>query len=339
MAFCKIVMKSFPKLFTLPVIIAAYSGLIVLWYFFWLFLGDGYWWLVMLNRYAVYLFLPCLPLLFGVVLMRRSKHGLPLVIPAVILFLLYHPYLIPRPARAIGDSRSLRVMTYNVLFSNTDYDAVANVIKSYQPDLVALQEVQPGMMEALIDRLAGEYPYSLMGSGNDFGTTAVFSRSPLSDAYVLDLDVDRPAVIVKTTIKGQKVSFAAVHLLAYNLWWTKWKDIPATIMERTKNQNRQADIILREIKEAGGSVIVGCDCNSYETSSSYKILDETMENASRETGLALPFGNLPATRPDVSFDHIDYIWYLGDLNPIRVYKILDDGGSDHLPVLAIFEMN
>lgn len=110
-------------------------------------------------------------------------------------------------------------MTYNVLYSNTDYDAIANVILTYQPDLVALQEVKVEMMDALKDRLVNDYPYSLMGTENDFGTTAVFSKYPFADSYVLNLQADRPATIVKTNIKGQNITFAAVHLLAYGLQW------------------------------------------------------------------------------------------------------------------------
>jgi endonuclease/exonuclease/phosphatase (EEP) superfamily protein YafD len=110
-------------------------------------------------------------------------------------------------------------------------------------------------------------------------------------------------------------------------------------MERTRNQNRQADRLLQEIKNDHGIVIIGCDCNSYETSSSYRLLDRGLKNASREVGLTFPFGSLSGARQDVSLNHIDYIWYAGDIGPRRVYKILDGGGSDHLPVLAIFEMN
>jgi endonuclease/exonuclease/phosphatase family metal-dependent hydrolase len=54
-------------------------------------------------------------------------------------------------------------MAFNVLYTNADYDAVADLILEYQPDLVALQEVQPEMMRRLKERLKGSYPVA----GND----------------------------------------------------------------------------------------------------------------------------------------------------------------------------
>jgi len=332
-------MNNIRKVLNLPVMCAMYSGFIILWYLSWLFIGDAMWWLVLLNRVAVYLFVPALFLIAGVLLTRRMKPSFTLIFPVVIFVLLYHPYFIPRPAKSVDEYAALKVMTYNVLFSNTDYDAIANVVLTHTPDLVALQEVQPAMMSPLKERLKDDYHFVLMGTPNDFGTTAVFSRHPFVDSQVLDLQSDRPAVIVKTVIRDQDVTFAAVHLLAYNLWWTKLKDIPATVKERTISQNRQAEIVLQEINDDGGIVIIGCDCNSYETSSSYRVLDGIMENASHEVGLNFPFGSLSGARQDVSLKHIDYIWYAGDIDPRRAYKILDGGGSDHLPVLVIFEMN
>ena len=64
-----------------------------------------------------------------------------------------------------------------------------------------------------------------------------------------------------------------------------------------------------------------------------------MNNAVRQTGWLLRGNELPDAQPDTYLQHIDYVWYKGDIMPKRVYKIKDDGGSDHLPVLAIFDMN
>ncbi|MFN8426132.1 MAG: endonuclease/exonuclease/phosphatase family protein [Anaerolineales bacterium] len=210
-------------------------------------------------------------------------------------------------------------------------------ILTYKPDLVALQEVQPEMMSELEERLGDEYPYSLMGTQNDYGTTAVFSRYPVTGAYVLDLQADRPAVIVKTKINDQEITFVSVHLLAYNLWWTKLKVIPATVMERTFNQNRQASLVLGESRIQQGIVLIGCDCNSYETSSSYRILSSRLKNSAREVGWVVGGDVFPGTKQDIYLQHIDYVWYRGAINPMNVSKITDSGGSDHLPVLAVFE--
>ena len=318
-------------------IVWIYSIAVLLWFACWLLLGDANWWLVLLNRAVPFIFIPALLLGGWVVFVRQPKFILLLLLPAILFALTYYPYLFPKFTKSTEGTTTLTIMTYNVLFSNYDYDAVADVILTYKPDLVALQEVQPEMMSELEERLGNEYPYSLMGTQNDYGTTAIFSRHPVTDAYVLDLQADRPAVIVKTKIDDQEVTFVSVHLLAYNLWWTKPKDIPTTVMERTFNQNRQAYMVLGESRTQKGIVLIGCDCNSYETSSSYRILSSRLKNSAREVGWVLGGDVLPGTKQDIYLQHIDYVWYRGAINPVNVFKIADSGGSDHLPVLAVFE--
>ena len=316
--------------------IGIYSISILLWYVSWLTIGDRNWWLVLLNRFPVYLFE--LGLFLGIValLTRRRKLLLPLLLPALIFIRLYYPYLLPKPAKPIPESEVLKVMTYNVLYSNTDYDAIANVILESQPDLVALQEVPPDMMDALVERLLDEYPYHSFGTDHDFGTSAIFSRYPLVDSYVLDLKAPRPATVVKIETNDKEVLFVAAHLRPYNLWWTQLKDVPATIMERTREQNRQAEMILNQISEENDIVIFGCDCNSYETASTYRMLDQYLDNSAREVGLLWMRDAFSGAEQDISLNHIDFVWYRGAIEPIRVYTILNSGGSDHLPVLATF---
>ena len=318
--------------------VTIYVILILAWFISWLTIGDSNWWLILVNRVAHYLFVPIPLFLIWGIFSRSLKSAIALSIPCLVFVWIYHPYLFPRLSQPRQDNSQLKVMTYNVLFSNNDYDAVANVILTYQPDLVAMQEVKPEMMDGLRERLGNAYPYSLVGTKNTFGTTAVFSRYPLVDSYVLDLQTDRPATIIETNINGQGVTFAAVHLLAYGLQWVGVKNIPKAVVQRTSDQNRQVEILLDELEKEAGIVIVGCDCNSYETSSSYRIFGESMNNAARKVGWLLGTSQFENTIPDADIRHIDYIWYRGALSPTAVYKIKDSGGSDHLPVLATFTL-
>jgi vancomycin resistance protein VanJ len=315
-----------------------YIILISAWFVSWLLIRDGNWWLIVINRIVPYLFIPVLFFFAWAIFSRKFKILIPLLLPMLIFGRLYHPYLTPKFAQPIETHSELRVMTYNVLYSNLDYDSVANVILTYHPDLVALQEVLPEMMDALEEQLATDYPYSKRETENTYGTPAIFSRYPLTDAYVLDLQAGRPAVVAKTNVHDKEITFVAVHLLAYGLWWVKLKDIPATIIKRTADQNRQTEILREEIKNEAGIVIIGCDCNTTETSSSYRILDQRMDNAAREIGWLLSENEFPNVIPDTALQHIDYVWYRGNLEPIRVYTVNDSGGSDHLPVLALFNL-
>ncbi|KAA3660170.1 MAG: hypothetical protein DWQ04_20190 [Chloroflexi bacterium] len=269
---------------------------------------------------------------------RRLKYALLLIVPAIIFLFFYHPFVIPHLSSSETFS-DFSAMTFNVRFGNQDYDAVVNIILTYQPDLVALQEVQPEMMDALQNRLEEVYPYSQMGLVNQYGTTAVFSRYSFSESYILDLEVDRPAVVVKIEINGNDVAFISAHLQAYGLWWVDWKDIPSVANERTKAQNRQAQILIEEVEKQDGIVILGCDCNSKEASSSYRMLANVMQNTARQIGWQLKRSNIVNAKQDVNLQHIDYIFFHGEVKPVNIAAIRNNGGSDHLPVLAEFHFN
>lgn len=317
-------------------LIPAYALAMAVWFGLWLTVGDSHWLLVLVNRFVFYLFLPAPLLLILTTMLRERKPAWSLLIPILIALFLYHPYIVPKRPVSVTDSLMLRVMTYNVLYSNLDYDAMAATIQANQPDLIALQEVLPETMAQLQTRLQEHYPYSVLGVDKDFGTSAVFSRFPFTATKVLDLQAPRPATVIRTTVGDQEVVFIAVHLLAYNLWWTKLPDIPATVMERTVQQNHQVELLLNEIVDEEGIVILGCDCNSYETSSSYRMLDQVLDNSARNIDVLAAL-DLPApVKRDLYPWHIDYVWYKGDILPLGTYKVSDSGGSDHLPVLAVF---
>lgn len=327
------------SLLSLSFLVQAYVMVIVVWFASWLVVGDANWVLVLLNRAGVYLFLPIPFLLVLSLIQRHIKLVYWLLAPIAVFLGLYNPYFLSKNTSYRSDYYTLSVMTYNVLYSNKDYDAVASAILKNYSDLVALQEVQPEMMEELQKRLQKEFPYSILGNENDYGTTAVFSRFPFVDSYVLDLQADRPAVVVTVEVPGGTVAFVSAHLLAYNLWRTELEDIPTTVMERTYTQNRQANIILNEIKSKTEIVVMGCDCNRYETSSSYRILDEMLDNSARTVEWLAAITSPVGANRDLALDHIDFVWYKGNLTSVGTYKIFADGGSDHIPILATFVIN
>jgi endonuclease/exonuclease/phosphatase (EEP) superfamily protein YafD len=312
-----------------------YVILILVWLGLWLATGDDLWWMALLNRIVVPLFVPALLAILLALVSHQNKAFIVSLVPPLIFGGLFWPYLIPRPVPNVGQP-ILWVMTYNVLYSNSNYDAVANVIRTYQPDLVALQEVQPQMMSELTARLQDLYPFSLRGHEHPYGTTATFSRYPVISSRVLSLELDRSAVVLQVDVKGAQVTFISAHLLAYGLQWVALPEIPQAVRQRVSDQNRQASLLIAEVQKHGGTVLLACDCNSKETSASYRMLARVMTNAAWTTGWRIGAPALAGTRQDTDVQHIDYVFYRGAVKPVQVYTIQDPGGSDHLPVLAIF---
>ncbi|MBN2392931.1 MAG: hypothetical protein JXR84_19525 [Anaerolineae bacterium] len=199
------------------------------------------------------------------------------------------------------------------------------------------QEVEEEAMLALTERLQTVYPYSQLGPERKYGTTAIFSQHPLLMGKVLDLESEPAAVLIQAQVGETEVTFVSAHLLAYGLQWVKWYEWPQAVKERTRLQNRQAQFLLEALPGGGEIVLLGCDCNTHETSMSYRILASGLANAARVLRQSSTV-RLQTARPDRRLRRVDYVFYGGAVRSLGAYRITDTGGSDHLPVLAQFEI-
>ncbi len=317
---------------TVRTFIFGYVTLICAWFILWHFTADDLWWMSLINHAVPYLFVP-LPVLAMRAVAKRSVVVVALLVPVLIFGYLYWPYLIPQPART-GEPW-LRVMSYNILFSNEDIDGIANVIRSQSPDLVALQEVQPRQMAGLLERLSGAYPHSLIADEHPYGTTAVFSRFPFIESRIIDTQADRKAVLVQVNANGTPVQFISTHLLAFGLQWIPLVEFPQRVEQLTNDQIRQAHIVSDEALAFDGISILACDCNARETSQSYREIAAHMTNAILEVGWTTTPPSA-GTHLATDLQRLDHIFYRGAIRPMATYAMNDQGGSDHAPIVVVF---
>lgn len=104
----------------------------------------------------------------------------------------------------------LRVVTFNRLHDNDRTELAAEVITSASPDIVIMQEVK-GTPNALMQRLADDYPHQLRCADDRVGGTAVLSRLPLArDDATLCFDTSFLSAV--TVRAGEReVTFASYH--------------------------------------------------------------------------------------------------------------------------------
>lgn len=92
------------------------------------------------------------------------------------------PYYLDSPPVALGETRHhLKLMQYNVLTGNQDYDALASYIQEIRPDIVALQEVDEGWTAALWTFFKENYPYQMVHPREDNFGIAIYSQYPLEN--------------------------------------------------------------------------------------------------------------------------------------------------------------
>lgn len=310
---------------------------IIIWFAFWLVFGDSHWFLTALNRWISYLFIPTILIILLAIAQRRVEIIGITVIPIIIFFYLYGAHFLPTKKGA-NTSVDFRVMTFNVLYSNRNYEKITNLMQNQQPDLVALQEVQPEMLAELTENLNLIYPSSFIAPANDYGTTSILSRHPIISSTAIPLGVDRPASMVEIVLDDKVVQFISIHLQAYGIHNFPLSEIPEAVELRTVQQNTQVKLLLEKLELLTGEIqIIGCDCNSKETSSSYRLLSQEFSDASRQVGFWLGSPLSPGETRNLSLDDIEFIFYRGALNPITTRIIINKAGSDHRPLIAEFE--
>lgn len=288
--------------------------------------------MLLLDHMAVYLFVPA-PLFAILSWQRKHKWLIGFsFLPILIFAYLFWPNLKPL-STPVRQSSDVRVMTFNILQCNDNYEAIVQVVLRYEPDLVALQEVSDQAFRQLKERLQMRYPFAFLGDSARGGTVAVFSRFPFDEVVSVDLGIGRPAGWVHTTINNQEIIFISAHLHSWH--WALTGDvgeIPAGLNTYLTDQHQQVNLLLEAIDQSTAPLIIlACDCNSTETASSYRLLNQTLTNV-RDTPCSLANNaNLPT---DHRLYRLDYVFYEGDVGAGRVLRVPDKAGSDHYPIIA-----
>ena len=211
-----------------------------------------------------------------------------------------------------------------------DLPRLARVIRSVDPDLVALQEVdnktkrtggvdQTAELARLTD-LNGLFGRQIDFQGGTYGQ-AVLSRFPItgSEIHVLPGEPDRETRIAfetRMSIFGKEHSFVSTHL------------------HHQSNEFRvkQADKIREVFASADRPVLVVGDLNAYPKSKPLEVFRKDWGNATA----AQPIPTFPSQKPT---NQIDYILFKPSTSfVVRDVKVLDEPvASDHRPIFAVLE--
>jgi len=240
--------------------------------------------------------------------------------------------LLPRPPLPTDGRPVLKLMTHNLFGRNDDMALVMDIIRSEDPDIVALQEYFSEQAEALHPRIIGSYPYFARCEGGKRANIGLYSRLPFTetmsagacpeDAY----GSQRTAHITATfEVDGARFSIINTHL-----------DWPVPIERQREELARLAD----DVRATELPTILVGDFNS--TPWSY-----ALRGFEAEAGLSRHTRNLPtfptiwyylgdwrAALPVLPLDHVM------SRNGIMVHAVAAAArsGSDHLPVVATFSL-
>ncbi len=319
-------------------LITGYVTFIVLWLLLRALFFDQFWPLALLNTIAEYLFIP-LPLFLLVGIWQRRWPALLLLgIPTVAFVVLFGELFWPPSARSRENRGGplITVMSFNVLYSSQEYEAIAKSIHAASPDLVGLQELTPKNARAIAKALETEYPYSTLQTLEPGRSAGLLSRFPIQTAEWFSLPPLDIALHTTINLSGGRIHVFVVHLSANNLFDHPVGKFVPLVIQRYGQRAAEVARLREEIADLAEPVLLMCDCNLTDTSEAYAHLEGFLNDSFREAGWG--FGHTIYTPgAPVPLQRLDYVWHSHDFVAVEAF-VGQAGGSDHLPMVAKLEL-
>ncbi|MBA3530615.1 MAG: endonuclease/exonuclease/phosphatase family protein [Ardenticatenales bacterium] len=316
--------------------VVLYSTPLTAWLLFRAWYGEQWPMVGALNAVGLWWFAPLVVLLPVALLVRARQATLMSLLILLPALLFFGDDFLPGQSREVAeDIPRLRVLSFNALISNVAYDAVAETIRTEEPDVIAIQELSEEMAAELTARVGEQYPYQLLYPSPYPDGIGLWSRYPLREGPSLDYAGWKHwAQSATVEVEGHSVRLFNIHL---------W---PIGVLDRelfARNlayQHAQVAVLQKVIAETEGAVLVVGDFNASPTNESYHRMDEELVDAWREVAIGpgftwpAPGARLRWSQP---FLRIDYMWTKGRVTPLRV-RVLPRIGSDHLPLVGDFAL-
>ncbi len=299
-------------------------------------LGQYAFFCEIISNFQLYIFWGLLPFPFLLFALKRWRWAT--VVSAATLWslaLVAYSYL-PTFQSPSGPTQ-VRLMSFNVLGSNSQHVDVIQQINEVEPDILVISEYTR-YWHVVLDVIVEDYPYSVrVPRWHGFGI-AIFSKFPIRDHQVVQLSrfrTDNPCVLANVEIDNQVVQLGCVHVVS------------PTQTKRLEIRNQQ----LREAGEAVSQVEVPtllCGDFNCTTWSPFlqRLLKRThLRHSRRGFGyqgsfkLEYPQGapdwiakNVPLYLP------IDHVLVSKEIH-IHHREIGENDGSDHYPVICDFSIS
>ena len=271
---------------------------------------------------------------------------------ALIWQLIYiAPYTVVYPkqmqdSHAEDDSNRISLLIYNVLYDNREVEALRDLIRDTDPDLILLSEPTQWWLEQL-DGLEEEYPYTLFQPQENHYGKLLYSRLELIDPEIRFLiDPKIPSILTGVRLRsGTLVTLYGAHPRPPGLKRPNEENDTGSMDEaeeenegdREDSDMRDAELlsIAKEVGELGDvPVIVAGDFNDVAWS-------RTTHLFQRISGLLDPrvgrgFINTFNTRSRLMRYLLDHVFASRHFRLVELRR-LPDIGSDHFPILVILD--
>lgn len=325
-----------------------YSCGITLWAILSFIFHDHWWWLFLLNSFAIYLFIPFPFLIIYSILQKNKLLWISSALTGSIAILFFGNLFLPKTGWFSAPSQpTLIVMTFNTLGKNQSWKKTIQAFLDSDADVIAIQELNGNTAQSIREFLRNEYPYQALYPEEGTCGTGIISRYPLSE-WGIDFSAPRwcpDPQVVKINVDGKE--FVVINFHAKASSPTKISQINQDTLWRTQ----QMQEILAYTETLTLPFIVLGDLNASSRSDAYQVITQVAQdvwvNAGWGLGHTFPGGNMPGgSRFKIAGYHIpqwlvriDYIFTSAEWKILQAQIGPWDGGSDHRPVIAKIYLN
>jgi vancomycin resistance protein VanJ len=267
--------------------------------------------------------LPALPGLIWCLLWRRPRLAVWQLPALALLLVFYGGNFAPRVFAVAENAPRLHLLTYNLLFWNTHYDAIINIIQQTDADVVALQELSAPAADILTQEFQEKYPYQVVYPGDSSGS-GILSRYPILEEEVwVDIHNQQKLVL---QVADQTLTLFNVHT-----------PIPLGYGADPEWRTATLQRILARAEGVTGDVMLVGDFNMGDGSSDYAKIAQSYTDSFKVAGygfgLSFPDwssrGGMKQFLPLLA--RLDYVFYRGNIQAVEAWTSHTSGGSDHRP--------
>jgi endonuclease/exonuclease/phosphatase (EEP) superfamily protein YafD len=230
-----------------------------------------------------------------------------------------------RPGKQSEPSaKSYTVLLANVLSSNKRYEEVRQLIRSTDPDIIAIVEATQAWMKEL-SLLGEEYPHVVSRPREDNFGIALFSRIPFQKSEIAQIGTAGvPTVVARIGVENAELSVIATH------------PFPPTRKSTSGHRNRQLEELAEYARSVKGPILFVGDLNVAPWSPHFKRLlrRSGLHDSRRGRGIQPTW---QAGFPWFLRIPLDHVLHSPEITVHR-RELGPNIGSDHLPVIVEFSL-
>ena len=255
----------------------------------------------------------------AMLIVRDKRFAAVATIGALVNFAFVVPIYWP-VARENTDQPTWRLVSYNLLSSNDNYDGVLEMLRQEKADVVFLYEVSHPWGQQL-EKLRDVYPHQhVLPQRNNFGI-AVLSRVPWQQIENVEYGTaGAPSLIIRFADKPRPCTIIATHPL------------PPGSRQTAALRNEQLQRIAQDCRRANGPVIVVGDLNLTSYSPFFADLLKNADLRDSRQGRGVQASWSPRI-PLLFSIPIDHCLVSGEIE-VAGRRVGGKHGSDHRPVVV-----